>query len=389
MFIYKLISNHGILTNRTTYNDTLPYANKLLNVVKNNEKALEIVNEYINNHERYITDYYDENSYANSYFSDVHKFWILLYLVGDRISKGKTQDTIGNLCRAIGVNGFVDFDGKGYIHSNERYQAVFFRGRELFDDIKIIDREISSNKIYNRNLFDYINNKEYIENLNLDRFDSLIGNAPNNEFINTIIDTLLSNKNFVSNMEGIIFVKIIYYTKLLDNSAEKIDRIIDIVLSNKNFLDKDINDKIQQLLRYAPTEEKRKSIIDTLFNNENYVDKIDSKGIKYIIEYSPYEPDYSKDNIIKYIINNNKTASKIDEDIIPYILLNTSKEYRTELINILLKRDNIINNYNNVNNILYQSPERRDEIVDELLQNSSFLSFNVYNSANDILGGIV
>jgi hypothetical protein len=375
MFIYKLKSNQGVLTNRTTYNDTLPYANKLLNLVKNNQNALEIVNTYINDYERYITYYYNDNNFANSYFGDVHKFWVLLYLVGDYITKGKTQDTIGNLCRAIGVNGFVDFDGKGYIHGNERYQAVFFRGRELFDDIKIINTLQSGNKIYNRNLFDYINNKEFIENLDAERVQNLLSNAPNNEFLTLIIDTLLSNKNFVSNMDGLIFTRIIYYAKMIDKSAEKIDRIIDIVLSNKNFLDVDINDKIQQLLRYAPTNEKRISIINTLLNNENYVDKIDSKGIKYIIEYSPLESNSTKDEIIKYIVNNNKTTSKIDENNISYLFNNTSKEYRTELINILLKRDDIVNNYNNVNNILYQSDERRDEIVDELLQNKSFLSY--------------
>ena len=375
MFIYKLKSNQGVLTNQTTYNDTLPYANKLFNLVKNNEYALEIVNAYINDYERYITDYYNDNDFANSYFGDVHKFWVLLYLVGDKITKGKTQDTIGNLCRAIGVDGFVDFDGKGYIHGNERYQAVFFRGRELFDDIKIIDTKQSGNKIYNRNLFDYIKNKEFIENLDTNRVQNLLSNAPNNEFLNLIIDSLLSNRNFVSNMDGLIFTKIINYAKGLDNSGDKIDRIIDIVLSNKNFFDKDINDKIQQLLKYAPREETRISIINTLFNNENYVDKIDSEGIKYIIEYSPVESNYYKDEIIKYIVNNNKTASKIDESIIPYLFNNTSREYRTELINILLKRDDIVNNFNNVYTILYQSPERSDEIVDALLQNKSFLSY--------------
>jgi hypothetical protein len=35
MFIYKLKSRQGILTNKTTYNETLPYAKKLLNIFPN------------------------------------------------------------------------------------------------------------------------------------------------------------------------------------------------------------------------------------------------------------------------------------------------------------------------------------------------------------------
>jgi hypothetical protein len=372
MFMYKLKSNKGILTNQTTYNDTLPYANKLFNLIKNNEIALEIVNYYIYEYEDYLNYYYNDNSYANSYFDDVHKFWILLYLVADKLTKGKTQDTIGNLCRAIGVNGFVDFDGKGYIHPSELKQAVFFRGRELFDDIKIINTQSSQNKIYNRNLFDYINNKEFMEKLNSDIVYNLLNNAPNERFINIIIDKLLSNKKFVSDMDGASFTEIIKHA----TSDENIDYIVRTVLSDKNFLNIDSENKIYFLLKYAKRNEMRMFIIDVLLSNENFSNKIDEGGIKYMIIFIDYK---NKDDIIEKIINNKKIISNIigskNSDVVSYLILHASDKYKTILINTLLKIDDILGNKKNALALLnYSDPEKREEIIDEILQNKTFIS---------------
>jgi hypothetical protein len=372
MFMYKLKSNKGILTNETTYSDIYPYAKKLINIVKNNESALEIVNDYVNDYEVYLNSYYNDSQYANFLFGDIHKFWILLYLVADKITKGKKQDTVANLCRAIGVNGFVDFDGKGYIHPAEPKQAVFFRGRELFDDIKIINTQSSQNKIYNRNLFDYINNKEFMENLNSDIVYNLLNNAPNERFINIIIDTLLSNKKFVSNMDGASFTEIIKHA----TSDENIDYIVRTVLSDKNFLNIDSENKIYFLLKYAKRNEIRMFIIDVLLSNENFSNKIYKDAIKHIVNLID---DKNKDDIIEKIINNKKIISNIIEsknsDIIDYLILNASDKYKPILINTLLKIDGILDNKKNALALLnYSDPERREEIIDEILQNKTFIS---------------
>ncbi len=278
IFLYKLKSNQGVLTNQTTYNDTLPYANKLFNLVKNNEYALEIVNTYINDYERYITDYYNYNEYARTSFGDVHKFWILLYLVGEKITKGKTQDTIGNLCRNIGVNGFVDF-GAGYIHPNEPMQAVFFRGRELFDDIKIIDTQ--KQKIYTQNLDAIFNDEDFIKNLDADRLENLLSNARNksrSEDFNQIFLKLISN---------------------IDNAPI---------------------DSIFNLFRYAPTVDIKNQLINKLLKNNDFLEKVKDYDFNYFLnnlnnEQLKYVLLNKPNIILEYGYEINKTILKfIKED---------------------------------------------------------------------------
>jgi hypothetical protein len=83
-----------------------------------------------------LTNSFLNNTYVsnhdNSPTHDTHKLWLLLYDIAlswhDKMKANRTIVTmIGNICKKIGINGFVDNEGNGYIHSNEKKQAVFFR----------------------------------------------------------------------------------------------------------------------------------------------------------------------------------------------------------------------------------------------------------------------
>ena len=42
------------------------------------------------------------------------------------MQKKSKQNRINLICRKIGVNGFIDYEGHGFIHPAEPSQAVFF-----------------------------------------------------------------------------------------------------------------------------------------------------------------------------------------------------------------------------------------------------------------------
>lgn len=134
MFMYKLKSNEGLLTNKSTYDETLPYVKNLYIKFPGDD----MINKYINNYDVYIKDYASKNAHYDTNLPPIRNFVILVYDLAISINKNKPQNTVSSIFRAIGVNGLVDF-GTGFIHPNEKYQAVFFRERELMEDVKIID----------------------------------------------------------------------------------------------------------------------------------------------------------------------------------------------------------------------------------------------------------
>lgn len=77
------------------------------------------------------------NKYRSPYINplhETHKFWLFLYSIAPYINKGGAKETtITNICHKIGVDGFIDKYGDGYIHSAEKKQAVFFRIKPIAD----------------------------------------------------------------------------------------------------------------------------------------------------------------------------------------------------------------------------------------------------------------
>lgn len=83
--------------------------------------------------EQFLTNQY-KSHYDLTPKHETHRFWLFLYSISGYINKGgQKQTVITNICNKIGVNGFVDKKGDGYIHPSEPKQAVFFKIKPIAD----------------------------------------------------------------------------------------------------------------------------------------------------------------------------------------------------------------------------------------------------------------
>lgn len=79
--------------------------------------------------------------------TSAHIFWVLIHdLIHKTKVKGRPQTRFANICNRIGVDGFVDL-GDGYIHPNEKYQAVIFKGRSVTEDYVSIPLDVDMQTI--------------------------------------------------------------------------------------------------------------------------------------------------------------------------------------------------------------------------------------------------
>jgi hypothetical protein len=210
LFLFKLKSSEGVLSNETTHNQLIPYANRLVDAYPKSMTLKGYVNEYINDYERFVRTkpyLFDDKREK----SDVLIFWSLLNWFSNNINAEKinpnTQGLLktddfsyaeprylfSQICRKIGINGFLDM-GTGYIHPNERYQCVFFRSRGLFEDIEIVNLFKQDRLTSPHNITD-----EVIEKLTLNDFGILMARA--GKFSNQIVSKLVKSDIFVSSMD--------------------------------------------------------------------------------------------------------------------------------------------------------------------------------------------
>ena len=96
---------------------------------------------------------------------NTHKLWYLIYNVAkelmttqtfDSYTKTNTKPIIFNLiCNKIGIYGFADYNGDGFIHTNEPKQAVFFKvknlGKVFIYEHPKLNKEFLKDK-YNKNI---------------------------------------------------------------------------------------------------------------------------------------------------------------------------------------------------------------------------------------------
>ena len=146
---FFMLKNHdGILTggtDKTTLDEYVKKIKKLYNGVGEVEK---------------LCDSFIDGSYSSDYkkspVHDTHLFWFLLYDIAKDMQKKSKQNRINLICRKIGVNGFIDYEGHGFIHPAEPSQAVFFRVKNLGEVFIYEKPRIDNNTINNA-----IQNKEY------------------------------------------------------------------------------------------------------------------------------------------------------------------------------------------------------------------------------------
>lgn len=150
-FILK--THDGILTGKTDKSTLDMYVDRIKKLYPTMDKIGNLCDLFINN--KYTSDYINKDPDRKVHHG-THLFWLFLYDIANAIQAGNTQNRINLICRKIGVNGFVDYEGKEFIHSAEPKQSVFFKVKNLGEVFTYEKPKISSYAVKNA-----IQNKEY------------------------------------------------------------------------------------------------------------------------------------------------------------------------------------------------------------------------------------
>ena len=123
IFFYVVQNKDGLIENSTPKNILDEYVKKI--------KSLYTYITPISN----LCDLFLNGEYESPHITrknDAHSFWLFLYSVVPYISNSNNKQTaINTLCNKIGVVGFADYNGDGYIHQAEPHQAVFFKIKSI------------------------------------------------------------------------------------------------------------------------------------------------------------------------------------------------------------------------------------------------------------------
>lgn len=127
MYFIILKDRQGILDDTTSFETLAGYVKKIDEIYGSQiEPVHELCNLYLK--KQYKSTYQDAPTH------DTHEFWLFLYSIAPYISKtNKKVNVIKFICDKIGVRGFIDLKGDGYIHPAEKKQAVFFKVKTIAD----------------------------------------------------------------------------------------------------------------------------------------------------------------------------------------------------------------------------------------------------------------
>jgi hypothetical protein len=161
-----------------------------------------------------------------------HIFWVLLYdIVGT--TGGNLQLKFTNLCNKIGVDGFVDY-GSGYIHPNEKIQAVLLKGRSIIEDYAIVSTDSGMDIISISSKILEMDKDEFKELLDLKIYDRKTA-----KYKDDVVNNLIRNLRKENKLEALL----IKLTKELIN-----DRSISFFTENiKKFLTESELNFLQEL----------------------------------------------------------------------------------------------------------------------------------------------
>lgn len=142
LYFYILKDFDGIVSNKSTLNELKKYFDFVKN--DNNFTDFKIAADKIDHLKESIDELFTKGSdeFEKYFKSKIDRFWHFIksdpceYLWAILVKTYKPS-TFSKKAREMGLNGFIDY-GSGYIHSNERYQAVFFRSRSIFQNIEIV-----------------------------------------------------------------------------------------------------------------------------------------------------------------------------------------------------------------------------------------------------------
>lgn len=134
-YLYFIVLNtrKGVLTSSTTKEELDSYVGEI-------KERYGWVHAVSNMCDSFLDGKFESRYVNQGVFHDTHLFWLFLYSVANSISPEKENSVLSRksrmakiniLCREIGVNGFIDYEGHGYIHSAEPKQAVFFKIKNI------------------------------------------------------------------------------------------------------------------------------------------------------------------------------------------------------------------------------------------------------------------
>jgi len=147
----------------------------------------------------------------------VRVFWVLLYdIVGT--TGGNPQLKFTNLCNKIGIDGFVDY-GDGYIHPNERTQAVLLKGRSIIEDYTIISSDSGMDVISLSTKILDMDKNEFVNLLRFKFHDRFKGTLKT-EFLGNFIKHLRKEKKieqFLTKLIKEFEIHNTYYSTIIDS----------------------------------------------------------------------------------------------------------------------------------------------------------------------------
>lgn len=221
MFLYKLKSFRGILTSNSSLEEIKPYALAIKNIFPDNER----VNTFISDYQKYIENFAKKNRYYRSNLPDVKNFFILLYdVLNDEYGYEKNMKyMVSSLARRIGLNGIIDY-GTGLIHPNEKFQALFFRGLDIMEEVKVV-RLRESHKVIKNNL----------DKVSFKSFYNLILSTRSQKERDIIIEYIINNR-----LEELDFdtfdLMLDHHSKKKENGLTILKKMISIGNININYL---------------------------------------------------------------------------------------------------------------------------------------------------------
>lgn len=147
MFLFHLGSKEGIFYTSNLDDSRIPeYVDRIKSLYSDNEEALKVCDYFVTNGYSIGSPYVQGGAEKRG----VWGLWLLLYRVLDAVGKTEKSKNFTIFCHKLGINGFVDNDGLGMIHPNEKTQGVFFKPKTTFDDVMVLSKTKGQNFPLNR-----------------------------------------------------------------------------------------------------------------------------------------------------------------------------------------------------------------------------------------------
>jgi hypothetical protein len=135
LYVFHVSDNSNILYSSKNYDEKVySYVLKLKELYSNNDSVQNLCDDFIK------TGKVKSSRYKKEY-EGVHGLWMLIFEIGVLLKDISNLNYFFTIvCSKIEISAFVDDAGKGMIHPNEPYNAVFFKLKSISDYFNIISK---------------------------------------------------------------------------------------------------------------------------------------------------------------------------------------------------------------------------------------------------------